>query len=189
MGPRLRCDSKAQSRGFLDLSTDIWKPNWYRGPRAAKDPCRTPCKSKSDHPSRNPGNVLTVPQIHLHGHDFALLQQSSVPLNLSGSTNLNLNFGNPPRRDVVLLPANGFVVIAFKSDNPGSWLIHCHIAWHASSGLAMQILEQQDALLKQMTPARLAPVEKGCATWDKWFSNPNNLWDANVTFFQDDSGI
>ena len=36
--------------------------------------------------------------------------------------NIKLNTNNPARRDVVLLPANGFVVIAFKADNPGSWV-------------------------------------------------------------------
>lgn len=34
-----------------------------------------------------------------------------------GTNQLNLN--NPPRRDKVMLPASGWVVIAFKTDNPG----------------------------------------------------------------------
>lgn len=44
------------------------------------------------------------------------------------------NFDNPPRRDVIMLPENGFIAVAMRADNPGAWLIHCHIAWHASSG-------------------------------------------------------
>jgi FtsP/CotA-like multicopper oxidase with cupredoxin domain len=84
---------------------------------------------------------LSSHQIHLHGHDFAILQQEE---NQEYHPNkLNLNLDNPPRRDVVLLPNGGFVVIAFKADNPGSWLMHCHIARHASEGLALQILERQ----------------------------------------------
>lgn len=63
-------------------------------------------------------------QIHLHGHDFVILQQSTQKYS---PDSLNLTLSNPPRRDVVLLPVNGFVVIAFKSDNPGTWLMHCHI--------------------------------------------------------------
>ena len=63
-------------------------------------------------------------QIHLHGHDFAILQQSTQKYS---PDRLNLTVSNPPRRDVVLLPVDGFVVIAFKSDNPGTWLMHCHI--------------------------------------------------------------
>jgi hypothetical protein len=34
-------------------------------------------------------------------------------------------------------------MIAFKADNPGNWLMHCHIAAHASFGLGAQILERQ----------------------------------------------
>jgi hypothetical protein len=67
----------------------------------------------------------------MHGHDFAILQQSSTQYKVGG---LNLKLDNPPRRDVALLPMNGFLVIAFKADNPGSWLMHCHIVWHASGG-------------------------------------------------------
>ena len=44
------------------------------------------------------------------------------------------NFVNPPRRDVVLLPAGGYIAVSFKPDNPGAWLMHCHVAWHASAG-------------------------------------------------------
>lgn len=35
-----------------------------------------------------------------------------------------------------MLPGGGFLAIAFKPDNPGAWLLHCHIAWHASSGMS-----------------------------------------------------
>ena len=45
----------------------------------------------------------------------------------------------------MLLPTNGYVVIAFKTDKPGIWLVHCHIAYHASMGLELQILERQKA--------------------------------------------
>ncbi|KAL8662030.1 MAG: hypothetical protein Q9202_005084 [Teloschistes flavicans] len=124
--------------------------------------------------------------LHIHGHDFVLLAQTATPFN---GTLPTLKFDNPPRRDVVLLPADGTIVIAFKADNPGSWLFHCHIATHASSGLAMQLAERQGAAQKIYTAARLDAVEKGCASWDKWFSNPSNLWSNNVTIFQDDSGI
>lgn len=80
--------------------------------------------------------------MHLHGHDFALLRQSDKNfyndseighigegLNLTADKlncdNPMLKCDNPPRRDVVLLPATGYVVIAFKADNPGrSAMLH-----------------------------------------------------------------
>ena len=74
--------------------------------------------------------------MHLHGHDFAVLRQShrnwynDSAINHVGDRyrfqphqlncdNPRLNCNNPPRRDVILLPASGYVIIAFKADNPG----------------------------------------------------------------------
>lgn len=72
------------------------------------------------------GEGLFIPAahpMHLHGHDFALLKQSSDPWNAS-ETELSckgkgIQCNNPPRRDVALLPASGYLIIAFKADNPG----------------------------------------------------------------------
>lgn len=54
--------------------------------------------------------------IHLHGHDFFILAQGAGTY--SSSTTLTLT--NPPRRDVAMLPASGYLVIAFQTDNPGA---------------------------------------------------------------------
>ena len=122
-------------------------------------------------------------QIHLHGHDFALLAQGTW----ATQPNPVLKLDNPPRRDVVLLPQDGYAIIAFRADNPGSWLIHCHIAWHASSGLAVQILEAQQSAAALITPDKLSKIKKNCDAWDTWYNNPSHWWDA--ADFQDDSGI
>lgn len=116
--------------------------------------------------------------IHLHGHDFAILAQSTANYSVTESAK-TFNFNNPPRRDVALLPAGGYLAIAFKPDNPGIWLIHCHIAWHASSGLALQILERHGQI--ESTIGSLEPTKKTCQGWDKWL--------AGHTIDQDDSGI
>jgi len=67
--------------------------------------------------------------IHLHGHDFHIL--GSGP---GVYANQTLNMKNPPRRDVASLPSGGYLVLAFLTDNPGAWLMHCHIGWHVSMG-------------------------------------------------------
>ncbi|CAD0085750.1 unnamed protein product, partial [Aureobasidium vineae] len=51
--------------------------------------------------------------IHLHGHDFMILAQGSGDYSSS-----DLNLSNPPRRDVAILPDSGYLVLAFKTDNP-----------------------------------------------------------------------
>ncbi|KAF5013303.1 hypothetical protein FDECE_682 [Fusarium decemcellulare] len=125
--------------------------------------------------------------LHLHGHDFALLAQGDNATDLDRN-NVTLKFDNPPRRDVALIPAGGYLVVAFKADNPGSWLFHCHIAWHASSGLALQIMEREEDLKKLMTEEKLKQTREGCVKWNEWFSNKDNLWNG-TGIFQDDSGI
>ncbi|EEU37368.1 uncharacterized protein NECHADRAFT_86298 [Fusarium vanettenii 77-13-4] len=125
--------------------------------------------------------------LHLHGHDFALLAQGNDSTRL-GKGEVTLKFDNPPRRDVALIPSGGYLVVAFKADNPGSWLFHCHIAWHASSGLALQIMEREEDLKKLMTEKRLRETRRICENWDLWYSNPKNHWNASGPF-QDDSGV
>lgn len=61
-----------------------------------------------------------------------------------------------------------------------SLVVHCHIAFHASSGLALQILERQDEIIGSLGGAgALAGTKSGCEGWDKW----------NLQIDQDDSGI
>jgi len=146
-------------------------------------------------------NELTVSQIHLHGHDFAILEQAGNKT--WDPRNMTLKLNNPPRRDVVLLPTDGYVVIAFKADNPGPWLVHCHIAFHISRGLGMQIMENQpDAFgIWPANDKAIHEAQRVCKNWDNWQSNISN-WankpkseggecdEKNTDFcFQDDSGV
>lgn len=54
--------------------------------------------------------------MHLHGHDFWVL--GSVYGNLDASMTNGLTLVNTPRRDVVTLPASGYVVIAMTTNTP-----------------------------------------------------------------------
>ncbi|KAK8195857.1 hypothetical protein M8818_007008 [Zalaria obscura] len=117
--------------------------------------------------------------IHLHGHDFVILAQEDHPFNATTEVP-KFKYDNPTRRDVALLYGGGYLALAFKPDNPGVWLVHCHIAFHASSGLALQILERQDEIIGSLGGAgALAGTKSGCEGWDKW----------NLQIDQDDSGI
>ncbi|KAH8846986.1 hypothetical protein MCOR27_008448 [Pyricularia oryzae] len=121
-------------------------------------------------------NTLPVPHpIHLHGHDFQVLAQG-IGEYQTGTTALNLV--NPPRRDTALLPASGYVVLAFQTDNPGAWLMHCHIGWHTSEGFAMQFVERQSEMLALIDQEQL---ESSCAAWASYQT-------ANKVA-QEDSGI
>jgi len=83
--------------------------------------------------------------IHLHGHDFSVLGQGTG--NFDSSMAGQLDFTNPIRRDTALLygtlaTPSGWTVIGFQTNNPGAWIMHCHIIWHADGGMALQYIEQ-----------------------------------------------
>lgn len=112
--------------------------------------------------------------MHLHGHDFWILAQEAGVFN--GSTS-HFNTANPSRRDTATLPGGGYLAIAFQLDNPGAWLCHCHIAWHASQGLSLEFVESQPRIAAD--PADRAVFDDTCASWRAW----TPIWP------QDDSGI
>jgi len=120
------------------------------------------------------GNVSSAHPMHLHGHDFAILaQEDSWP----GRDIPPLQHLNPARRDTVTLASFGYVALAFRLDNPGTWLLHCHIAWHSSSGFALQILENRDRILP--TLSSLENVKQSCQGWDE----------MALSFKQEESGV
>ncbi|KAK1964426.1 Cupredoxin, partial [Colletotrichum sublineola] len=123
--------------------------------------------------------------MHIHGHDFVILDQSDKEVN--GTIDIQQKTPeNPARRDVALLPVNGYLLIAFQIKDPGIWLMHCHIAWYASGGLALQFIE---------SPGKIGPMFKGSGRVPQ-FSETCTNWAAHYTLFnknhnatQDDSGI
>lgn len=61
--------------------------------------------------------------IHLHGFAFRVLKRGEQPL------------ARPERRDTVLLRPRETVEVAFVADNPGAWMLHCHILEHQTAGM------------------------------------------------------
>ncbi|OAA52124.1 laccase Lcc4 [Cordyceps fumosorosea ARSEF 2679] len=113
--------------------------------------------------------------IHLHGHDFFVLGQGVGPF-LPGASRLTT--ANPPRRDTALLPGSGYLVLGFVTDNPGVWLMHCHIGYHVEMGFALQFVERAAEIPGIVDGDAL---EEGCAAWTQ-FQRENGI-------VQDDSGV
>ncbi|KAH7121144.1 multicopper oxidase [Dendryphion nanum] len=102
--------------------------------------------------------------IHLHGHDFAIVGSGKGTYDPTKVPAFNIN---APRRDTAMLPGAGWLAIAWKPDNPGAWLLHCHIAWHAGSGMALNILERKDDI-----KVDLGQAQQGCEKWKSWLADP-----------------
>ena len=66
--------------------------------------------------------------IHIHGHVFTVLAKNGHPLT-----------GSPVHVDAVLAGPKETWDVAFKADNPGIWMLHCHVLGHAVAGMMMTI--------------------------------------------------
>ncbi|KAK6353890.1 hypothetical protein TWF730_008312 [Orbilia blumenaviensis] len=117
----------------------------------------------------------TVPldhPIHLHGHDFAVLAQVTHE-QFNKATPVKYDLDNPMRRDTAVLPGGGFLVIAFQTNNPGAWLLHCHLAFHSSTGFAVQFIERESEILEQFSGRQVKLYHEQCERWrSDWKTNP-----------------
>ena len=113
----------------------------------------------------NVGGGFTHP-MHLHGHHFQVVAIVYGTYNESNgfllAKNKDIDCGDtlcssptwrdglPPEfpvneravfKDTIIVPAGGYVVVQFRSDNPGFWFMHCHIVPDLLEGMAVVINE------------------------------------------------
>lgn len=44
-------------------------------------------------------------------------------------------------RDTATVNGNSYLVLRYVADNPGVWIVHCHIDWHLAAGLGFIVRE------------------------------------------------
>lgn len=62
--------------------------------------------------------------MHVHGHHFRIEQREGSGID-----------EGRPWKDTVLIGPSQTTKIAFVADNPGKWLLHCHMLEHAAAGM------------------------------------------------------
>ncbi|TYH22335.1 hypothetical protein ES288_A04G120100v1 [Gossypium darwinii] len=72
--------------------------------------------------------------MHLHGSNFHVLAQGFGNYNPSKHREM-FNLVDPQIRNTIGVPAGGWAVIRFTADNPGVWIMHCHLDAHLTYGL------------------------------------------------------
>ncbi|KAF5353354.1 hypothetical protein D9756_007800 [Leucocoprinus leucothites] len=105
-----------------------------------------------------PSGLIGGPHpFHLHGHTFSVVKSADAPF----------NFLNPIQRDVVNVgeTEGDYVAIRFRTDNPGPWILHCHIDFHLDIGLAIVFAEapEQTPSANKNTPDAWDQL---CPAWD-----------------------
>ena len=73
-------------------------------------------------------DTSTVHPMHLHGHHALVLSRDGQPAR-----------GSPWWTDTLDVDAGSRYVVAFRANNPGLWMEHCHNLNHAAAGLTMHV--------------------------------------------------
>ena len=69
-----------------------------------------------------------VHPMHLHGHHMLVLSRDGVAVS-----------GSPWWSDTLNVHPDESYDVAFRADNPGIWMDHCHNLFHAADGLTMHV--------------------------------------------------
>ena len=69
----------------------------------------------------------SVHPMHLHGHHVTVLTHDGKPV-------------SPWSTDTLLMLPHDRYSVAFRANNPGLWMLHCHNLKHAADGLTMHLM-------------------------------------------------
>jgi len=69
----------------------------------------------------------SVHPMHLHGHHLTVLSRNGKPV-------------SPWSTDTLLMLPHERYSVAFRANNPGLWMLHCHNLGHAANGLTMHLM-------------------------------------------------
>ncbi|KAG2523919.1 hypothetical protein BBO99_00006047 [Phytophthora kernoviae] len=95
---------------------------------------------------------------HLHSHIPWVIGSGQASIEDIQTNNLPPSkLEGPMLRDVYTVPPCntddtnsclnvGYLILRFTADNPGVWMMHCHIDWHMNIGMAMVFVEGEDVL-------------------------------------------
>lgn len=107
-----------------------------------------------------PGGVVGGPHpFHLHGHTFSVVRSAN---------STTYNYANPVRRDTVSIGSytTDNTTIRFTTDNPGPWILHCHIDWHLEAGLAIVFAEAVNQTAAANNPSIPEAWRELCPIYD-----------------------
>ncbi|KAL3845850.1 hypothetical protein ACJIZ3_003253 [Penstemon smallii] len=96
--------------------------------------------------------------MHLHGQSFYVVGWGFGNFDKDRDP-LSYNLVDPPYQNTIAVPRNGWTAIRFRANNPGVWLMHCHLDRHLSWGMDMVFITRngRTADAKMMPPPRDFP--------------------------------
>ncbi|KAI1824594.1 Cupredoxin [Xylaria intraflava] len=118
---------------------------------------------------------------HLHGHQFQIIERpASNKGSWSGTTMVVPS--TPIRRDTVAVFAKSHAVLRILANNPGVFLLHCHIEWHVEMGLTVTLIEAPERLIDYKFPQDHIDVCEAQGIPTTGNAAGNELWDDTDGF-------
>ncbi|XP_046822768.1 laccase-1-like [Vespa crabro] len=115
---------------------------------------------------------------HLHGYQFRVIGMERLNKNitvdlvkkLDADGKINRKLDRAPLKDTVTVPNKGYTILRFYADNPGYWLFHCHIEFHAEIGMSLifKVGNHEDM---QQVPYNFPR----CGDWKSSFDESTNI--------------
>lgn len=127
---------------------------------------------------------------HLHGHQFQVLQRTDINGGYFDGYFANIS-STPSKRDTLMVQNYGHAVIRFRANNPGVWLLHCHIEWHVEAGLVATIIEAPDQvqdLYRSVQDIRICDAYGSPSSGNAAGNRGLNLWGENDYVYPGSSG-
>ncbi|EFX81872.1 hypothetical protein DAPPUDRAFT_49503, partial [Daphnia pulex] len=122
---------------------------------------------------------------HLHGYSFRVVAMERIGSNVTvdqiramdENGLIRRNLVDAPIKDTVAIPDGGYTAIRFLATNPGYWLLHCHLEFHAEVGMGVifKIGEHKD----------FPPIPDNFPTCGDWFPSEKKTVDVNFTVPKD----
>ncbi|KAL6260451.1 hypothetical protein P5V15_007976 [Pogonomyrmex californicus] len=114
---------------------------------------------------------------HLHGYQFRVVAMERIGPNTTAAEVRELDrqglihrkLARAPLKDTVTVPDGGYTIVRFYADNPGYWLFHCHIEFHAEIGMSL--------IFKVGENEEMPPVPRDfpkCGDWKPTNDNNDN---------------
>jgi len=115
-------DGRKVAMGEMMRQGMAWAVNGVAATGHVHDPLLTLGRGRSCVLALDNDTVWHHP-IHLHGHSFRVISRNGQPTR------------HREWQDTVMLDPRERAEIAFVADNPGDWMLHCHILEHQAGGM------------------------------------------------------
>nr|KAG5697890.1 hypothetical protein BaRGS_026828 [Batillaria attramentaria] len=120
------------------------------------------------------GSGFTHP-VHLHGFGYRVVAMTRVnePMTaelfkeMDSRGEVERKLSKAPLKDTVVIPNGGYTIFRFIANNPGVWFFHCHLAFHAESGMAVAL----EWVLPMVLTLSLAVLALSVTSFTLWRKN------------------